>query len=232
MSVERRATERAIKVWQQRIEQFGYPPLKPTDLEFDDLIADGGENRFIISVDRTADDHVLLTYGSNFARLLGLHTDQGPNIRLIHEIPERLLPTFVQGCRDAGRDQPPVRIEGKMDLDDGRRQLYRAVFMPIGVNLVFGAFNSRVVGSTREHRPGMKRVTVHDIHSEEAAIAAFVRLNGITRCPTAYAVPTRGSVTSADQAALERYAADRERSRQRRIDAWTLSFWAFETSND
>ena len=146
MHDERRETERAIKFWQQRIEKFGYPPLQPTDLDFDDLITTAGENRFIISVDRAADDHLLLTYGSNFGRLLGLRTDQGSNIRLIHEVPERLLPAFIQGCRDASPDQPPVRVEGEIDLEDGRQQLYRAVFMPIGVNLVFGAFNSRLTG--------------------------------------------------------------------------------------
>ena len=215
MSDERRETERAIRFWQQRIGQFGYPPLKPTDLQFEDLIADGGENRFIIGVDHTADDHLLFTYGSNFARLLGLRTGRGSSIRLIHEIPDRFLPTFIQGCRDAALGQPPVRIEGEIDVGGGRHQLYRAVFMPIGNSLVFGAFNSGLTGLDKRSFD-FKRVTARDIHSEEAAIAAFIRLKGITRCPTAYAVPTRGTVTPADQAALERYAADRERSRRQK----------------
>jgi hypothetical protein len=50
----------------------------------------------------------------------------------------------------------------------------------------------------------------------EAAVAAFVRSRGITRCPTACAFPTQGTVTAADRAALEDYAAARERLRQRR----------------
>jgi len=51
----------------------------------------------------------------------------------------------------------------------------------------------------------------------EAAVAAFVRSRGITRCPTACAFPTQGIVTAADRAALEDYAAARERLRRRRI---------------
>jgi hypothetical protein len=45
----------------------------------------------------------------------------------------------------------------------------------------------------------------------QAAVAAFVRAKGVTRCPTAYALPTQGTVTSADRAALADYAALRER---------------------
>ena len=51
----------------------------------------------------------------------------------------------------------------------------------------------------------------------EAAVAAFVRSRGITHCPTACAFPTQGTVTPADRAALEDYAAGRERLRRRRI---------------
>jgi len=51
---------------------------------------------------------------------------------------------FAAGCRDAALRGEPVRSEGAIIRRDGRRQLYRAVFMPVGVNLVFGAFNSRL----------------------------------------------------------------------------------------
>ena len=40
----------------------------------------------------------------------------------------------------------------------------------------------------------------------EAAVAAFIRRNGITRCPTACVLPTQASPAPADRAALERYA--------------------------
>ena len=37
-------------------------------------------------------------------------------------------------------------------------------------------------------------------------IAEFIRRKGITRCPTACALPTQGTVSAADRAALRRYA--------------------------
>ena len=47
-------------------------------------------------------------------------------------------------------------------------------------------------------------------HDEyQAAIAAFIRSNGVTRCPTACALPTQGIIAAADRAALENYAAER-----------------------
>jgi hypothetical protein len=60
----------------------------------------------------------------------------------------------------------------------------------------------------------------------EAAVAAFIRSKGITRCPTACALPTQGIVPAADRAALERYAATRDQSRTQKISARERSFWA------
>ena len=37
-------------------------------------------------------------------------------------------------------------------------------------------------------------------------IAEFIRRKGVTRCPTACALPTQGTVSAADRAALRRYA--------------------------
>jgi hypothetical protein len=38
----------------------------------------------------------------------------------------------------------------------------------------------------------------------EAAVAAFIRAKGVTRCPTVCVVRTQGSVAEADRAALRR----------------------------
>ena len=57
----------------------------------------------------------------------------------------------------------------------------------------------------------------------EAAVAAFIRTKGVTRCPTACALPT---VAPDDRAALEVYAAVRARSRRQRQAARERSFWA------
>ena len=57
------------------------------------------------------------------------------------------------------------------------------------------------------------------MHDDEyrAAVAAFIRAKGITRCPTACALPTQGTVPAADRAALEDYALARDNTRQRRL---------------
>jgi hypothetical protein len=60
----------------------------------------------------------------------------------------------------------------------------------------------------------------------QTAVAAFIRSNGITRCPTACALPTQASVSDADRAALQSYAATRNLSREHNIATRPNSFWA------
>ena len=52
-----------------------------------------------------------------------------------------------------------------------------------------------------------------------------IRSKGITRCPTACALPTQGTVPAADRAALENYAAIRNLSRQQKVVDRRRSFW-------
>jgi hypothetical protein len=59
----------------------------------------------------------------------------------------------------------------------------------------------------------------------EAAVAAFIRSNGITRCPTACALPTQASPGLADRIALQRYAALRSQTRKRQLSGRDRSFW-------
>jgi hypothetical protein len=54
----------------------------------------------------------------------------------------------------------------------------------------------------------------------EAEIAAFIRMKGLTRCPTACAAPTQGSGNAADRAALRQRAERREALRQQRPTAF------------
>jgi hypothetical protein len=61
-------------------------------------------------------------------------------------------------------------------------------------------------------------------NEDQAAVAAFIRFRGITRCPTACAVPTQGVMATADRAALEDYATARDEVRRRRITARMLRF--------
>ena len=47
----------------------------------------------------------------------------------------------------------------------------------------------------------------------EAAVAAYLRTKGVTRCPTVCAVPTQATVAEADRAAYREYIAAREAAR-------------------
>ena len=60
----------------------------------------------------------------------------------------------------------------------------------------------------------------------EAAVAAFIRRNGITRCPTACALPTQAAPAAADRVALQRYSALRSQSRRQHAAGRDRSFWA------
>jgi hypothetical protein len=53
----------------------------------------------------------------------------------------------------------------------------------------------------------------------EAAVAAFIRDRGVTRCPTACLARTQASVPEADRTALEHYETSREQSRRSHIVA-------------
>ena len=56
------------------------------------------------------------------------------------------------------------------------------------------------------------------------AVAAFIRTKGITRCPTACALPTHAIIAATDRAALEGHAAKREKLHERKMGAWRRSF--------
>lgn len=68
-----------------------------------------------------------------------------------------------------------------------------------------------------------------DRYEHEAAVAAFIRSKGITRCPTACALPTQGTVDAADRAALQHYAVARSQSRQPKTAARERALWAVKT---
>jgi len=66
----------------------------------------------------------------------------------------------------------------------------------------------------------------------KAAVAAFITSKGVTRCPTACALPTQGTVAESDRAALENYAIARARTRRHRQAARIRSFWAAQAADD
>ena len=81
-----------------------------------------------------------------------------------------------------------------------------------------------MLGGAETYRFDLGTLTM--CHEEyEAAVAAFIRRNGVTRCPTACALP-RQAAPAADQAALQRYAARRSQSRRQQAAGRDRSFWA------
>ena len=70
---------------------------------------------------------------------------------MVRQLPRHLSRVFMQGCGDAHLNRQAVRLEGEVAREDGKTELYRAAFIPVGVkansltHLAFGAFNSCVV---------------------------------------------------------------------------------------
>jgi hypothetical protein len=65
-------------------------------------------------------------------------------------------------------------------------------------------------------------------HNHNAVIDEYIRTKGVTRCPTACAVPTQGLVDKADRAALEEYAVARARQRRERAAARARPPWGVD----
>jgi len=51
----------------------------------------------------------------------------------------------------------------------------------------------------------------------EAAVAAFLRTKGVTRCPTVCVVPTQATVAEADRAAYREHVAAKETARLEKL---------------
>ena len=64
----------------------------------------------------------------------------------------------------------------------------------------------------------------------EAAVGEFIRIKGVTRCPTACVLPTQGSVAAADREALEEYAVRRDRLRREKVAARAQQFLSVEVA--
>jgi hypothetical protein len=67
-------------------------------------------------------------------------------------------------------------------------------------------------------------------YNHEVVIAEYIRTKGVTRCPTACAVPTQASVNEADRAALGEYAVERDRQRREKAAARARLFWSADLS--
>jgi hypothetical protein len=146
---ERRESERAIAYWRRKTAELGETPTIAS-LDLGEIHSEGWSHRFVIAVDPVVENSALLMYGTNFARLLELPEKGLPHIPMVRQLPKRFSEMFVRGCGDAHERRTPIRVEGEVPRNDGKRELFRAAFIPVGVkpnsltHLAFGAFNSCV----------------------------------------------------------------------------------------
>jgi hypothetical protein len=57
----------------------------------------------------------------------------------------------------------------------------------------------------------------------QAAVAAFLRTRGVTRCPTVCAVPTQATVADADRAAYRDYVTAKEAARLEKLKSTQMA---------
>lgn len=146
---ERRESERAIAYWQRKIAALGGQATVAA-LDLAEMQSPDWSHRFVIAVDPVPENSALLLYGAEFARLLDLPAKRAPHVPMVRQLPRCYSDVFRRGCGEADAHRMAVRVEGEVAREDGRRELYRAAFIPIGVkensltHLAFGAFNSRI----------------------------------------------------------------------------------------
>jgi hypothetical protein len=146
---ERRESERAIAYWEKKVAALG-GNATVTALDLSDMQSAEWSHRFVIAVDPVVENSALLLYGTDFGRLLELPERRAPHVPMVRQLPRRYSDVFIRGCGDADRERAPIRLEGEVARLDGKSELYRAAFIPVGVRensltrLAFGAFNSRV----------------------------------------------------------------------------------------
>lgn len=146
---ERRESERVIRYWEKKVESLGRAATVAA-LDLGDINTPDWSHRFVIAVDPVVENSSLLLYGADFAKLLDLPPKGTPHVPMVRQLPRHLSSVFMQGCGDAHHTRQAVRVEGEVERPDGKTELYRAAFIPVGVkensltHLAFGAFNSRV----------------------------------------------------------------------------------------
>ena len=148
-ALERRESEKVITDWEDETRRLGRA-LALMTLDFSAMTGPKWAHRFIISVGRVAEDCVLLFYGARFGALMELPANLGYSLPLMAHLPTRHVPVFAKGCMNAMLQGAPVRIQGTVDRENGRQELYRAAFIRLSIDakrlqrLALGAFNCRV----------------------------------------------------------------------------------------
>jgi hypothetical protein len=109
-SSERRDVQRAIEHWQRNALGKDCVPSLDT-FDFSPMRGDWGY-RFLICGGCAVEKSVFVTYGSQFAQLLGLPDKALTPIPFIQQIPESYQDMFVEGYHKAYSESSPVILEG------------------------------------------------------------------------------------------------------------------------
>jgi hypothetical protein len=142
---ELRDTERAIRLWNRKASEFGWPP-PASAFNLSQMARDS--YRFFICADLVVkEDSALILYGATFAKLLGLPERPRLDMPLLSQIPTRYRPLFVEGCDRAIAEAMPVRFNGAVAHGEDI-ELYRAAFMPLKMltstlQFIYGSFSYR-----------------------------------------------------------------------------------------
>ncbi len=145
---ERRQTERALAAWEIKLAQLGRSPTLPE--LFAAVDTEEWSHGFLVAVDPIVEVSSLLVYGADFARLLDMPTRGMPFVKMTRQLPPRYSQIFLRGCLDACNRNAPARVEGEVEREEGNRELFRAVFIPIEpegdplMRFAFGAFSSKI----------------------------------------------------------------------------------------
>jgi hypothetical protein len=143
---ERRDVSRAIALWRRNTWGDDSIPFAET-FDFSPMRKAWGY-RFLICGGHAANDSVFVTYGLQFAQLLGLPDKAVTTIPFIRQIPEPYRDMFSEGYSKARLESSPVTLKGTFSYG-AKLEFYRAVFMQIMLQpnwskqLIFGSFNCR-----------------------------------------------------------------------------------------
>jgi hypothetical protein len=146
---ERRVTEQLITDWDQETRRLGDAVALMT-LDVAAMTGPKWAHRFIMAISRpVVGNSSLLFYGPELAALLKLPNTPEHSIPMLAQLPARFVPVFTKGCIASALSSILVRMHGTIDRDDGRQELYRAVFTRLSLDgnhhrhFALGAFNCR-----------------------------------------------------------------------------------------
>jgi hypothetical protein len=141
-----RDTERAIDHWRRNTWANDSIPFLET-FDFSSMRNEWG-HRFLICGGHAVENSVFVTYGIDFARLLGLPHKALTTTPFMQQIPKPYRQVFSEGYSKAMIESLPATLKGTFSYES-KLEFYRAVFMPIMLQpnwskqLILGSFNYR-----------------------------------------------------------------------------------------